>query len=183
MAQHSQEKWDDYFCRMMILVASKSKDPSTQHGCVIVGPAHEMRTTGFNGMPRGIHEEPPSFAHPNRDEIKQRYERPIKYKYFEHAERNAMYNAARIGVALEGCTLYVTGIPCVDCARGIIQVGIKRVVIHDTTDDGFKERWKDDISFTLALFEEAGIELDIFEGAIDEKELCLSSVQRVSLED
>ena len=161
---HSQEKWDNYFCRMMILVASKSKDPSTQHGCVIVGPAHEIRSTGFNGMPRGIYEEPPYFSNPDQEEIKARYERPMKYWYFEHSERNAIYNAARIGIALEGCTLYVTGIPCIDCARGIIQVGISRVVVYDITDDEYKERWKEHIEFTKNLFKEANIKLDFLLG-------------------
>ena len=180
---HSQERWDEYFCRMMILVASKSKDPNTQHGCVIVGPSHEIRSTGFNGMPRGIHEEPPCFAKPDKKEIQKRYERPTKYLYFEHSERNAIYNAARTGIALEGCTLYVTGTPCVDCARGIIQVGINRVVVYDTSDDGFKERWKDAIVVTEQLFKEAGVKLDTFKGTINEKDLCVPSLQACALED
>lgn len=110
--------WDDYFCSMLPLVASKSKDNSVKIGAIIVGPDHEIRSTGYNGFPRGIIDKPA------------RFERPEKYVWTEHAERNAIYNAARIGVSLKDCTLYLNWWPCPDCARGIIQVGIKEVIIH-----------------------------------------------------
>ena len=78
--------WNEYFMAMARLVAKKSKDPSMQVGVVIVGPDHEVRSTGFNGFARGVNENYSS-----------RWGRPAKYKWVEHAERNAIYNAARMG--------------------------------------------------------------------------------------
>ena len=102
-------------CRV---VAGRSKDPNTQLGSVIVGPHHEIRSTGYNSFPRGI-----------RDDVPERLERPTKYLWMEHAERNAICNAARAGTATEDCTLYVEIMPCMDCARAIVQAGIVEVVI------------------------------------------------------
>lgn len=110
--------WDEYFMNMSYLAASRSKDPSTKVGAVIVGPDKHIRGSGYNGIPVGIEYTPSMF------------ERPIKYFWFEHAERNAIYAAAKRGQALEGCTLYTGFIPCVDCARGIIQSGIVEIVIN-----------------------------------------------------
>ena len=109
--------WDDYFFDMAVFVSSKSKDRSTKVGCVIVGPNHEVRTTGYNGFCRGIN-----------DDLDYRHARPEKYYWAEHAERNAIFNAARNGIRIEDCTAYVTMFPCADCARALIQSGIKRVV-------------------------------------------------------
>ena len=112
-------EWDRYFIEMATLVSKKSKDRSTKVGCVIVGPNHEVRTTGYNGFCRGIN-----------DDADDRHDRPEKYFWVEHAERNAIYNAARNGIPLEGCTAYVSNLlPCADCTRGMIQSGIKRIII------------------------------------------------------
>ncbi len=110
--------WDEYYLDICRVVAARSKDPNTQLGCIIVGPAHEIRSTGYNSFPRGM-----------RDDIPERLERPTKYLWMEHAERNAIYNAARAGTATEGCTIYVELMPCMDCARAIVQAGIIAVVI------------------------------------------------------
>ncbi len=116
-------KWDDYFLKMADLVATKSKDRSTKVGCVVVGPSNEVRTTGYNGFCRGID-----------DDVNSRHDRPDKYLWTEHAERNAVYNAARNGIKLECCTMYVNMFPCADCARAIIQSGITRVVAKRNTN-------------------------------------------------
>ena len=140
--------WDEYYIKMAEHIATKSKDPSTQVGCVIVGPDHEVRSTGFNGFPRGVVENTPT-----------RWERPEKYEWVEHAERNAVYNAARVGVPLKGCTAYLNWEPhpCVNCAKAFIQAGIIEVVgpnipfpSHSGTD------WKFDIS--CIMMDEAGVE-------------------------
>jgi dCMP deaminase len=110
--------WDTYFLQMAQLVSTKSKDRSTKVGCVIVGPDHEVRTTGYNGFCRGI-----------IDDVDSRHERPDKYLWTEHAERNAIYNAARNGIQLAGCTAYVTLFPCADCSRAMIQSGIRKIVV------------------------------------------------------
>ena len=125
--------WDEYFIRQAMLVAEKSKDPSTKVGCVIVGEDNEILSTGFNGFPRGVDEgmhekyigEGVKFT-PNF----KRWERPEKYKWVEHAERNAIYNAARNGIRLKNARAYLNWepIPCSDCARAFIQAGIKEIV-------------------------------------------------------
>jgi len=104
--------WDQYYLEICKVVAARSKDPNTQIGCVIVGPNHEIRSTGYNSFPRGI-----------RDDVPERLVRPTKYLWIEHAERNGICNAARAGTATEGCTIYVEIMPCMDCARAIVQAG------------------------------------------------------------
>ena len=117
MRLSKRSSWDNYFMDMAELVATKSKDRSTKVGCVIVGPNHEVRTTGYNGFCRGID-----------DDVDERHERPEKYLWAEHAERNAIYNAARNGIRVEDCTAYTTVFPCADCARAFIQSGIRKIV-------------------------------------------------------
>ena len=127
-------------------LATWSKDRSTQVGCVIVGQHNQILSSGYNGFPRGVDD--------NRDE---RHERPAKYLWTEHAERNAIYNAARHGVALEGSILYIPWFPCCDCARAIIQSGIKRLVCVDPTND--KTPWHDELNVARDMMLEAGIDL------------------------
>ncbi len=139
--------WDEYYLDICKVVAARSKDPNTQIGCVIAGPAHEIRSTGYNSLPRGI-----------RDDVPERLERPTKYLWMEHAERNAIYNAARCGTPLEGCTLYVEIMPCMDCARAIVQAGIREVVISGArmsqyTSDYYDEHFRN----VEVLFQEAGV--------------------------
>lgn len=140
--------WDDYFMSMATLVATKSKDRSNKVGCVIVGPNHEVRSTGYNGMCRGVD-----------DDVESRHERPEKYFWFEHAERNAIYNAARNGIPLESCTAYVTMIPCADCMRGLIQSGIGRIVTKKQEIQDSK--WLDSFKRSCEMIEETGIELNV----------------------
>ena len=142
------EKWDKYFTEMVKVVASKSEDQSTKCGAIIVKPTNEVISTGYNGLPRGF------------KDTQERQERPLKYSFFEHAERNAIYNAARIGVETLGCKIYVTGIPCCDCARAIIQCGIKEVIyISGLHSKGFEERWAESIKNSLLMFEECGVSI------------------------
>jgi dCMP deaminase len=141
--------WDEYYLDICKVVAARSKDPHTQIGCVIAGPAHEIRSTGYNSLPRGI-----------RDDVPERLERPTKYLWMEHAERNAIYNAARCGTPLEGCTLYVEIMPCMDCARAIVQAGIREVIISGArmsqyTSDYYDEHFRN----VEVLFKEAGVKV------------------------
>lgn len=137
--------WDDTFLALAKEAAKRSRDPSTKIGAVIVGPDKEVRSLGYNGFPRGV-----------RDDIEERFVRPLKYKLTEHSERNAIYNAARVGIPLKGCTVYVPWIPCSDCARAIIQVGIVQVV---TDNIEIPERWKEDFTVSLQMLEEAKVEI------------------------
>jgi dCMP deaminase len=98
--------WDRRFLELAAHIGSWSKDQSAKTGCVIVGPDRLIRSVGYNGFVRGVD-----------DEVDSRHERPAKYSWTEHAERNAIYNAARIGISLAGATCYVNWFPCADCAR------------------------------------------------------------------
>lgn len=138
-------KWDSYFMEMALHAAKLSKDTSTKLGCVIVGPDREVRSTGYNSPPRGVN-----------DDVLERHERPLKYKFFEHAERNAVYNAARVGIPIKGCTLYCAWPPCTDCARAIIQAGIVEVVVL-TLD--VPDRWAEDVAVSLEMLDEAGVKI------------------------
>jgi len=221
-------KWDEYFIRMSMLVASKSKDPSTKVGCVIVGPDNEIRSTGFNGFPRGVTEMVASPAHlpveveyditsrylrarcscgdiineipgptdefmssgqmqvndmrmaiANLHEhfgtnegdliLSDRWKRPMKYDFVEHAERNAVYNAARVGIPLDGCTAYLNWepYPCKECAKAFVQAGIRKVIGPDIEFPNHKnkegedqwdsgEQWKFTVS--CQIMDEAGVE-------------------------
>jgi dCMP deaminase len=141
--------WDEYYLNICKVVASRSKDPNTQVGCVISGPAHEIRSTGYNSFPRGI-----------RDDIPERLERPTKYLWIEHAERNAICNAARAGTALEGCTIYVELMPCMDCARAIVQAGIREVVVCGERISQYSSEYYDEhFRLVEVLFGEAGVKL------------------------
>lgn len=147
-------KWDDHFLDMCVLIARMSKDPSTQVGSIIVGPDREIRTTGFNGFPRGI-----------KDTHERLTNRDMKLSLVVHAEMNAILNAARVGVSVKGCTLYLAatdssgliwgGPPCTRCTVEIIQSGISEIVSHP-----FKEvpsRWKDSIELSRRLLDEGGV--------------------------
>lgn len=92
-------------------VSALSKDASTHVGALVLGDAHEIRSVGYNGAPRGC----------AADEDQRGKERPEKYFWFSHAELNAITNAARVGTPLEGSSLIVTHPPCMDCARAIVQ--------------------------------------------------------------
>ena len=205
-------KWYTYLHEITKQVAKKSKDPSRQVGCVIVGPDKEIRSTGFNGFPRGVSEEvtvkspshyikereyniisknikllctcghvepcdqvdwannntPSHFTGEPRPEdyiteLNERWQRPQKYEWVEHAERNAIYNAARMGIPLKGCTAYITLAPCAACARALVQAGIKEVcapafVFDESTKDyGFET--------SRTMLHEAGVNYRVIEDA------------------
>jgi dCMP deaminase len=136
--------WDDRFMELAGFVGKWSKDRSTKVGCVIVGPRNEIRSLGYNGFPRGVADAPAD-----------RHERPAKYRWTEHAERNAIYNALLSGARIEGCRMYLPWFPCMDCARGIAQVGIAELVaLRPDTED---PTWGRDFGDALLLFQEAGV--------------------------
>ena len=91
------------------------------------------------------------------DEKIDRWQRPLKYKYVEHAERNAVYNAVRHGTPLEGSIAVVTMFPCCDCARALIQVGVSNIVT--TTPNLEHPRWGDDFKISMEMFQEANVDV------------------------
>lgn len=190
--------WAEYFIKMAELVAQKSKDPRTKVGLVVVGPDHEIRSTGFNGFPRGVREHsvidcPKCKATGSRRgpsmevlgeegfcvECKgvgkivslelldsKRWEAPKKYSFVAHAEANAVYNAARVGVPLAGCTAYFNyePYPCETCAMSLIQAGVLEWIGPDRVfPSHFGSTWNvgDDylkgVAYTMAM--EAGVSI------------------------
>ncbi len=136
--------WDARFLRLALHIAQWSKDPSTQVGCVVVGPDREIRSTGFNGFPRGISDSPARLN-----------DREQKYPLVCHAEENAIMHAARIGVSLKGCTAFVTWPPCTRCARSLIQAGIFEIAYPAGLE--IPERWREDFSISSQMLGEAGL--------------------------
>lgn len=130
-------------------LAKLSKDPSTRVGALIVGPANEIRSTGWNGFPRGVRDLPERYA-----------DRPTKYRYVCHAEANAIANAARAGTPTDGCTLVVTALhPCNDCAKLIIQAGIKRIYAPLPDMEG---RWAVEFEAAARMLLEAGVTVEFY---------------------
>lgn len=133
--------WVEYFMGFARHAALKSKDPNSRVGCVVVGPDGEIRSTGYNGIPRGVADLP------------ERLVRPAKYLWTSHAEENAVAHAARVGVSLKSCVAYVTHHPCSRCARMLIQAGIVSVVI----DAGVTAMPAEELETARQMFQEAGI--------------------------
>ena len=138
------EKWDIRFVKLAMHIANWSKDPSTKVGCVVVGEDREIRSTGFNGFPRGI-----------KDDEERLLDREQKYPLICHAEENAIMHAARIGLSLKGSTAYVTWPPCSRCARSLIQSGIKEIIYP--TPGEIPERWIADFNISNGMIYEAGV--------------------------
>ena len=146
--------WEEYFMSLALLSAKRSKDPSTQVGACIVDDDNKVVSIGYNGMPRGIKDEDLSW---NKGE-----DLDSKYLYVCHAEFNAILNI-RNGSSLKGCTLYVTLFPCNECAKAIIQTGIKKIIY-------LSDKYADSVS-TLAskkMFELAGVKLEKYQGRYSE---------------
>jgi len=137
--------WHHRYISLAREISSWSKDPSRKIGAVAIGKKGQVLSQGYNGFPRNILDS------------RYRYDdREIKYKYVVHAEMNCIYNATYNGVSLDQASLYVWGLPvCSECAKGIIQVGIKDVFW--STDKEIPQVWKDSMNFTTTMFQEAGV--------------------------
>ncbi|MBE6925089.1 MAG: dCMP deaminase family protein [Ruminococcaceae bacterium] len=109
--------WDEYFMGIAMLAAMRSKDPSTQVGACIVSPENIIISTGYNGMPKGCSDDVFPWEREGAD---------TKYPYVVHAELNAILNAN--GRDLRGSRVYVALFPCNECAKAIIQSGVKKVI-------------------------------------------------------
>lgn len=139
-------RWDIFFLGMAKYISSASKDPSTKVGAVVVDDKRRILGIGYNGFPRGI-----------ADSVERLFDRETKYKLIVHADENAIINCV---LRPEGGTLYVWPLcPCHECAKMIIQAGIKRVVFPPNVDD----RWKDSCGWAVTMFREARIIVDIVE--------------------
>lgn len=136
--------WDQYFMGLAHLSALRSKDPNTQVGACIVDEDNKVVSIGYNGMPRGCKDEnmpwerEGDFLH-------------TKYAYVVHAELNAILNSPR---SVKNCTLYVSLFPCNECAKAIIQAGIKKIIYESDKYNG-----TDGNVASKRMLKDAGIEL------------------------
>ena len=139
--------WGNKYIKLSKQISTWSKDPSTKVGAVVVGCDGQLLSQGYNGFPRGI-----------KDSDERLNDRDRKYELVVHAEMNAIYNASLNGVSLKDSTLYVYGLPiCNECAKGIIQVGIKKVVSLRPKDLKSLDRWTQSIKDAKAMFTEAEV--------------------------
>ena len=120
MKRNDYISWDEYFMGIAMLAARRSKDPNTQVGACIVSQDNIIISTGYNGMPKGCSDD--EFPWDRKGEN----EAATKYPYVVHAELNAILNAS--GRDLRGSRIYVALFPCNECAKAIIQSGIKEVM-------------------------------------------------------
>ena len=137
--------WDEYFMGVAILSGRRSKDPNTQVGCCIVSADNKILSMGYNGLPRGCSD----------DEFPwEREGDPLENKYFytTHSELNAILNYR--GGSLDGATMYVTLFPCNECAKAIIQSGIRRLVYDSNKYDGTPA-----VTASKRMLRAAGVEL------------------------
>ena len=141
--------WDDYFMGVALLAAQRSKDPSTQVGACIVSPENVIISTGYNGFPYGCSDDEFPWDREGDE---------TKYPYVVHAELNAILNAG--GRNLKGARVYVDLFPCNECAKAIIQSGIKEVVYMC---DKYSET--DSVIAAKRMFDTAGVKYRLYEMA------------------
>ena len=137
--------WDEYVMGVAMLAAMRSKDPNTQVGACIVNQDRRIVGVGYNGFPKGCSDEDLPWEREG-DWLE------TKYPYVCHAELNAILNS--IGGSLQGCTLYVALFPCNECAKAIIQAGIRKVVYLSD-----KYRDTDGTVASRKMLKQAGVEL------------------------
>ncbi len=136
--------WDELWIKLAFLVAKRSKDPNTQCGCVLVSPDNREISTGYNGFPVGI------------EDTEERWKKPQKYLYVNHAEAGAILNSRK---KLVNWRCYLTMLPCENCAKMLIQAGISRVIYKNEPEN------PESFSYGLAkeMLKEAGIYLSKYD--------------------
>lgn len=149
--------WDEYFMGVAALSAMRSKDPGTQVGACIVSPTNKILSMGYNGFPIGCSDD--DFPWSREGE-------PLDNKYFysTHSELNAILNYR--GGSLEGCKIYVTLFPCNECAKAIIQCGIKEIVYacdkySDTDSVRASKRMLDAAGVKYTYYEQTGRRIEL----------------------
>jgi dCMP deaminase len=138
--------WNDRFLKLAEHIGSWSKDRSIGVGAIIADDRHRVIGIGYNGFPSGCD-----------DDLEARHQRPDKYLYTEHAERNAIYNAASHGASTKDCTMYLMWFPCTDCARAIIQSGIKELVCKEPQLVG--SQWSEHFIAAIEMLKECNVKI------------------------
>ena len=155
----------NYYLKRAYELALFSKDPSTQNGSILLNRHGNIISEAWNAFPDNVLEK------------KERWERPLKYKIIEHAERNAIYKAASQGLSTKDGILVCPWAACTDCARGIIQAGIKLLVTHKQASDRSPDFWRQDIDIALEMFKESDVQVIAVDGALGVEKGVLHSGQ------
>jgi len=134
--------------------AQKSTNPSTQNGAILVDDKGNIVLSAINSFPNGL------------KETQERQIKPLRHKFSVHAERNVLYQAARLGIKTKGLTMVCPWAACSDCTQAIIQTGIKRLVTHKQALNRSGDLQKD-IELAFAMLREAGVEIIVFDGKIE----------------
>lgn len=158
--------WDSWFMRHVYLAASKSKDPRTKIGAVLVKDRNII-ANGFNGFPSKV------------NDTEERYNnKELKYQFICHGEANAVIQCAKIGNSSLGSTLYTQGIPCDSCCKIIIQGGVSEIVVHKQWPNlTHSSKWVDSVAISSIMIEESGIKIRYLDevlglkGFLDGKEI------------
>jgi dCMP deaminase len=153
MEEGKHISWDEYFMGIAYLSSLRSKDPVTKVGAAIIRDKRVL-SLGYNGMPRGCDDAKMPWGKTDPDPLK------TKYPFVVHAELNAILNANK---DLTGSTLYVTMFPCNECAKAIVQSGIKEVVYISE-----KHRYEAAGIASNEMLEMAGIKIRKYEGRVPE---------------
>ena len=135
-------KYEKYFELAETHARLFSKDPKTKVACIILSRESVILSTGYNGMPRGLPEV---------------WEQPAKDLYVVHAETNAVYNAARVGTSLTDSIAVVTLFPCLECAKALVQSGVRTVVTKEP--DYSDPKWGEQFRLSKELFKRVGVEI------------------------
>jgi dCMP deaminase len=144
-----KQSWIEYFLTIAQVVASKSKDPTTQVGCVLIGHSNDIRSTGYNGFPRMVSDDPALYR-----------DREAKLLRVVHAEANAVAAAARNGVSLYGTTAIVTKPCCAQCAALLIQAGVVEVVQPPPDPES---KWFEQQTVAVLMLKEARVRVALLE--------------------
>lgn len=164
----TDDRWDAqwrYCLRSAYRLARSSPDPSTQNAAILLDPVSlELVSTGFNAFPEGVQYS---------DE---RWERPAKYDFIEHAERNSIFRAAKRGLQTGGTIMVCPWAACSDCARAIVCAGVKKLVRHKDASDRSPERWIESIKVADTILHEGGVEILDIVGSVGAPQLLHTGV-------
>jgi len=152
--------WDEYFFRLMYLVSSKSPDPRTKIGAVLVRDK-SIIATGYNGFAKGV------------KDCNERYkDREQKINFICHAEFNSIVISARFGISTKDCKIYTNGIPCNNCSKALIQGGVSEIIVHKQWPEFTNKNWVESVKISKIMLQESGIPIRIYDKFLDIKTLC-----------
>ncbi len=147
MKRENYLSWDEYFVAMAKLAAMRSKDPNTQVGCCIVSKDNRILSIGYNGAPNGFDDDKFPWG-------REGHRLDTKYMYVCHSELNALLNYRGNNNDFVGSRIYVHYFPCNECAKAIIQAGIKEVVYYHSYD---YDNHSDEMEASIRMFKECGV--------------------------